>query len=68
MNFIDSLKSKFQSSPVVSSPTPGLYHYVRENEQEKSRVHLRLDPDGTGTLIVNVSSVMHLNPSSGWTL
>ena len=64
VTFINSLKSKFQSSPVVPAPTPGLYHYVRENEQEKSRVHLRVDPDGTGTLIVNASSVMHLNPTA----
>jgi radical SAM protein with 4Fe4S-binding SPASM domain len=62
VSFIDSLKSKFQSSPAV--PSAGLYHYVRENEQEKSRVHLRIDPDGRGTLIVNASSVMHLNPTA----
>jgi radical SAM protein with 4Fe4S-binding SPASM domain len=43
---------------------PGLYHYVRENGQEKSRLHLRVDPDGHGTLIVNASSVMHLNPTA----
>jgi radical SAM protein with 4Fe4S-binding SPASM domain len=42
----------------------GLYHYVRETEQEKSRIHLRIDPDGHGTLIVNASSVMHLNPTA----
>jgi radical SAM protein with 4Fe4S-binding SPASM domain len=41
-----------------------LYHYVRENEHEKSRIHLRIDPDGTGTLIVNANRVMHLNPTA----
>lgn len=41
-----------------------LYHYVKENEQEKSRIHLRVDPDGTGTLIVNANRVMHLNPTA----
>jgi radical SAM protein with 4Fe4S-binding SPASM domain len=43
---------------------PRLYHYTRETEQEKSRIHLRIDPDGHGTLIVNASSVMHLNPTA----
>jgi len=33
-------------------------------ELEKSRIHLRIDPDGHGTLIVNASSVMHLNPTA----
>ena len=66
MTFINSLKTRFQSSPVVSAPATGLYHYVRENGQEKSRVHLRIDPDGRGTLIVNASSVMHLNPTASY--
>ncbi len=41
-----------------------IYHYVCEGEQEKSRVHLRLDADGHGTLIVNANRVMHLNPTA----
>jgi uncharacterized radical SAM superfamily Fe-S cluster-containing enzyme len=41
-----------------------LYHYRLEETDEKSRVHLRLDPDGRGTLIVNASRVMHLNPTA----
>ena len=41
-----------------------IFHYVRENEYEKSRIHLRIDPDGTGTLIVNANRVMHLNPTA----
>jgi radical SAM protein with 4Fe4S-binding SPASM domain len=48
------------SGPVL----PGLYHYVREGELEKSRIHLRLDADGHGTLIVNANRVMHLNPTA----
>ncbi|NCP16817.1 PqqD family protein, partial [bacterium] len=42
----------------------GLHHYVLESPGEKSRVHLRLDPDGHGTLIVNASRIMHLNPTA----
>lgn len=49
---------------MISDPSAGLYHYVKQNEHEKSRIHLRVDPDGTGTLIVNASSVMHLNPTA----
>ncbi|HEU0291666.1 MAG TPA: PqqD family peptide modification chaperone [Anaerolineales bacterium] len=41
-----------------------MYHYLREDQDEKSRIHLRVDPDGNGTLIVNASSVMHLNPTA----
>lgn len=56
----------FNQKSLIVNPKSGLYHYVRENEQEKSRIHLRLDADGTGTLIVNASSVMHLNPSAAY--
>jgi radical SAM protein with 4Fe4S-binding SPASM domain len=50
----------------LESVKPGLYHYTRENGLEKSRIHLRLDADGTGTLIVNANSIMHLNPTAAF--
>ncbi len=51
-------------APRTPHPASGLYHYRREAGDEKSRIHLRLDPDGHGTLIVNASRVMHLNPTA----
>jgi len=54
---------KIQSRETLDS-SPHLYHYTRENELEKSRIHLRIDPDGTGTLIVNANQIMHLNPTA----
>ena len=50
--------------PSIFDLQPGLFHYRRENGDEKSRIHLRLDPDGHGTLIVNANQVMHLNPTA----
>ena len=55
----DTFKSFLKTSPIVNGPSSGLYHYTRENEHEKSRIHLRVDPDGSGTLIVNANRVMH---------
>lgn len=46
------------------SPSLGLHHYTRQELGERSRIHLRIDPDGTGLLIVNANRVMHLNPSA----
>jgi radical SAM protein with 4Fe4S-binding SPASM domain len=63
---IDSLKSVFGLRSSVHSPSSGLYHYTRQNADEKSRIHLRLDPDGHGTLIVNANRVMHLNPTAAF--
>jgi radical SAM protein with 4Fe4S-binding SPASM domain len=54
----------FTRKSEIPNPKSGLYHYTREDENEKSRIHLRLDADGNGTLIVNANRVMHLNPSA----
>ena len=64
MTLINSVKSILQPSSMVKGPSAGLYHYTRQNEREKARIHLRIDPDGTGTLIVNANRVMHLNPTA----
>jgi len=59
--FLDSL---FNRKSSIVNPKSGLYHYTREDEHEKSRIHLRVDPDGNGTLIINANRVMHLNPTA----
>lgn len=66
MAFLDTVKNLFQSPSAVYGPPSGLHHYTRETEHEKSRIHLRLDEDGTGTLIVNANSIMHLNPTAAF--
>jgi radical SAM protein with 4Fe4S-binding SPASM domain len=45
-------------------PAPGLYKYDYQQGGERARVHLRIDPDGSGILLVNASRVVHLNPSA----
>jgi radical SAM protein with 4Fe4S-binding SPASM domain len=64
MTFSNKLKSIFASPSTVHGPSSGLYHYAIENPGEKSRVHLRVDADGHGTLVVNANRVMHLNPTA----
>lgn len=43
---------------------PGLYHYVHEETFERSRLHLRVDPDGSGILLINANRILHLNPTA----
>ncbi len=45
-------------------PAPGLYHYERRTPQERTRIHLRLEPDGHGTLLINANRIIHLNPTA----
>lgn len=60
----DRLKTLFGRRSTVGGRGARLFHYTIENPGEKSRVHLRLDADGHGTLVVNANRVMHLNPTA----
>jgi radical SAM protein with 4Fe4S-binding SPASM domain len=65
MPVLNNLRSKVSKQPVPGDHAlAGLYHYARERTGEKSRVHLRIDPDGHGTLIVNAARIFHLNPTA----
>jgi radical SAM protein with 4Fe4S-binding SPASM domain len=50
-------------------PHPGLFHFNQQTEYERSRIHLRIDPQldgspGNGTLMINASRLLHLNPTA----
>ena len=57
-------KKAVRSRETSDSNSSRIYHYRREDGEEKSRLHLRLDPDGHGTLIVNANRILHLNPTA----
>jgi len=42
----------------------GLYAYLRGDGQERCRVHLRVEPDGSSLLLVNANFAYHLNPTA----
>lgn len=62
MNLIERLTSLF--TPVKPLPA-GVHHFQSPPEdKEPYRLHLRLQKDGSGLLIVNASTVLHLNPTA----
>ncbi|HWQ04161.1 MAG TPA: radical SAM protein [Longilinea sp.] len=68
MAWFEPLKSLLDfaevGQPVISPPKAGVYHFLRENQHEKVRAHLRVNPDGSGLLLVNAARVYHFNPSA----
>jgi len=51
-------------SPVEPIPA-GTYHYIAPPEDPRNyRLHLRLEPGGKGILIVNASTVLHMNETA----
>ncbi len=62
MQIVHRIASFFKSVQPLSE---GIYHY-RSSAQDKApyRLHLRLQKNGTGLLIVNASTVLQLNPTA----
>lgn len=64
MNLLNYFSSAKTNTPAVDLPAAGVYHFLRQTEVEKSRLHLRLDHDGSGLLIINANRVYQLNPTA----
>ncbi|MFZ5882058.1 MAG: radical SAM protein [Chloroflexota bacterium] len=58
MNFIKQLFTKVEPLP------EGTHHMQAQLDEKPYRLHLRLRADGSALLVVNASTVLHLNPSA----
>ncbi|HEX9922524.1 MAG TPA: radical SAM protein [Anaerolineae bacterium] len=45
-------------------PAPGMYTYRLEPNGGQTRLHLRIEQDGSGVLFVDVTDIIHLNPTA----
>lgn len=50
--------------PAILPPASGVYHFKRDTPAGKARIHLRIEPDGRGLLLVNASRAYQLNPTA----
>lgn len=63
--FFETLKQSFFPGPKAEPLSPGIYHYqAPENDPLNYRLHLRLEEGGTGLLIINAATVLHLNQTA----
>jgi radical SAM protein with 4Fe4S-binding SPASM domain len=46
------------------SPGFGIYHYSRVSGDSKRRIHLRVEQDGNGVLLINANRMYHFNPTA----
>ncbi len=62
---IDFIKHLFSKEPAHLPLESGFHAYHSpKDDPEPYRLHLRIEPDGEGVLIVNASSVLHLNQTA----
>ena len=64
MNLFSRFSTNKNTTPAVELPAAGVYHFLRQTAEEKSRLHLRIDQDGSGLLIINANRVFQLNPTA----
>ncbi len=64
MSFKEVVRSAFSFREEMDAPRAGVYHYRREENGSKTRLHLRIEGDGRGLLMVNANRAFHLNPSA----
>lgn len=62
-NFFTNLWNRF--FPPAHPLPQGVYHYQSPADAKAPlRMHLRVEPDGSGLLIINASTVLHLNQTA----
>ena len=61
MKIFNRLADQFKK---VQPMPEGLYHMQAPADQKPLRIHLRVLKDGAGLLILNASTVLHLNPTA----
>jgi radical SAM protein with 4Fe4S-binding SPASM domain len=47
-----------------AGPKPGLFAYSYRSSDERAQIHLRIEDDGRGLLLVNANRALHLNPTA----
>jgi organic radical activating enzyme len=61
-NLIESIKTIFSKKEPLPS---GIYSYQTPPEAENQyRLHLRIEKDGSGLLVINASTILHLNQTA----
>ena len=61
-SIVQSIRNYFKPTQPIQS---GIYHYQAPQDDPRNyRLHLRIEPDGSGVLIVNAATVLHLNQTA----
>jgi radical SAM protein with 4Fe4S-binding SPASM domain len=64
MSVWKSFKHAF-SPPTPEPLSKGMFHYMTpDGAEERYRLHLRIEEDGDGILVINASKVLHLNQTA----
>ena len=61
-NILDKIQNLFTKPGGIAT---GMYHYLSPPEDPRNyRLHLRVEPNGNGLLVINASTMLHLNQTA----
>lgn len=64
-NWFNRFQDIFSKGLPITPIPAGIYHFQSESETENHyRLHLRMEPGGTGILIINAHTTLHLNQTA----
>ncbi len=64
MNFGKWFGGKTDGHLIEPIPPAGLYAYTRKNEDAQTRIHLRVEGDGSASLLINAAQIYQLNATA----
>jgi radical SAM protein with 4Fe4S-binding SPASM domain len=69
MRWLETLRSRLLSPTQNGEneiPHSGVFHFQHQGPDQKVRLHLRVEEDGRGLLMVNANRVFQLNPTAAY--
>ena len=66
LNKIMKILKKLGFHKAIPLPEKGIYHFKNKTNSGESRMHLRIEADGSGMLLVNASRAYHFNPTAAY--
>lgn len=63
-SFKKNISNSWRSYRLLDYPEPGIYHFKKIQADEESRLHLRIENDRSGILVINANRILHLNQTA----
>jgi len=64
ITFTERIKNILRAGEVLPPPSVGVHHFLRSDDHSKTRLHLRVEADGKGLLLINAARALHLNSTA----
>ena len=64
MNLLNAIKQQWTDTHSNHGLKAGMYHFTRSEGESKKQIHLRIEEDGSGVLLVNANRMYYFNSTA----